>query len=107
MAKRFQDLGFGTKAAESSARLINRDGTFNIRRKGLPFYESFSIYHYLISIPWWQFALLIVVGYVVMNAFFGAIYFALGTHHLAGIDGQSSFERYLQCVFFSTQTFTT
>lgn len=107
MAKRFQDLGFGTKAVESSARLINRDGSFNIRRKGLPFYESFSIYHYLISMPWWQFALLILCGYVVMNALFGAVYYMIGTQYMAGVDGRTAFEQYIESVFFSTQTFTT
>src|SRR6478736_5962585 len=103
MAKRFQDLGFGTKAVEGSARLINRDGSFNIRRKGLPFYESFSLYHYLISIPWWQFIAFIVAGYVVINALFGALYFAIGTEHLIGVDGNTPFTQYLESVFFSTQ----
>jgi inward rectifier potassium channel len=107
MAQRFQDLGFGTKAVESGARLINRDGSFNIRRKGLPFYESFSLYHYLISIPWWQFIAFIVAGYVVINALFGAIYFAIGTQYMAGVDGHTPIEQYFESVFFSTQTFTT
>ena len=107
MAKRFQDLGFGTKAIEGSARLLNRDGSFNIRRKGLPFYESFSFYHYLISISWWKFLAIIAIGYVVMNAIFGAVYFAIGTEHMIGIDGNTPFKQYMESVFFSTQTFTT
>lgn len=107
MARQFQDLGFGTKAAEAQARLLNRDGSFNIRRKGLAFFESFSGYHYLISISWWQFCVWILGTYVAMNALFGGVYYLIGTNSLAGIDGQTPFEQYIECFFFSTQTFTT
>ncbi len=108
MAKQhFEDLGIGAKAAESRLRLLNRDGSFNIRRRGLPFFEWFSGYHYLISIPWWKFNLILLMGYVAINAFFGSIYLLIGTDGLAGIDGHSMMERYLQTFFFSTQTFTT
>lgn len=105
--ERYQDLGFGTKAVESQARLLNHDGTFNIRRKGQPFFESFSGYHYLISIPWWQFALYLFGAYLVINALFGGVYYAIGIHALAGLDGLTPFRQYIGCVFFSTQTFTT
>jgi inward rectifier potassium channel len=100
-------LGFAGKAAESRTRLLNRDGSFNVRRRGLPFSSWFSAYHYLIQIPWWKFDLFLFGGYVVINLIFGLIYVAIGTQGLAGIDGVSLSERYLQSVFFSTQTFTT
>lgn len=105
--RRFEDLGIGTKAAESRVRLLNRDGSFNVRRKGLSFFAWFSGYHYLISIPWWKFNLLILLTYVAINAFFGAVYFAIGMSGLSGIDAHTVAEQYLQAVFFSTQTFTT
>jgi inward rectifier potassium channel len=108
MAKQhFEDLGIGAKAAESRLRLLNRDGSFNVRRRGLPFLEWFSGYHYLISIPWWKFDLILLLGYISINAVFGLIYLLLGTGGLAGIDAHSMMERYLQTFFFSTQTFTT
>jgi inward rectifier potassium channel len=109
MAKQqhFDDLGIGSKAAESRVRLVNRDGTFNVRRKGLPFLKWFSGYQYLISIPWWKFDLILFGGYIAINAFFGSIYLLTGTDGLAGIEGHSMMERYLQTFFFSTQTFTT
>jgi inward rectifier potassium channel len=105
--QRFEDLGIGSKAAESRVRLLNRDGSFNIRRKGQPFLDWFSGYHWLISLPWWKFNLMLVLAYIVINAFFGGIYLLIGTDGLEGIDGHSMMERYLQTVFFSTQTFTT
>ena len=105
--QQFQDLGFGAKAAEARARLLNRDGSFNIRRKGLSFFKSFSAYHYLIQMPWWKFNALVLLSYIVINALFGAIYLAIGTDGLNGIDGHALSDRYLQSIFFSTQTFTT
>jgi inward rectifier potassium channel len=105
--QRYDDLGIGAKAAESRARLLNRDGSFNIRRKGQRFLEWFSGYHYLISLPWWKFNLILLVAYIVINAFFGAIYLIIGTDGLAGIEGHSMIGLYLQTFFFSTQTFTT
>ncbi len=108
MAQRhFEDLGIGSKAAESRVRLLNRDGSFNIRRKGQSFLSWFSAYHYLISIPWWKFNLILLLGYIGINALFGGIYLWIGTDGLAGIDGVSMGQRYLQTFFFSTQTFTT
>ena len=45
------DLGFGTVVArESRKRLLNRDGTFNVRREGLSFFESLSAYHVFLTI---------------------------------------------------------
>jgi inward rectifier potassium channel len=105
--QRYQDLGFGERAAEARVRLLNRDGSFNVRRKGLPFFTTFSAYHYLIQISWWKFNALVLFSYVLANALFGAVYMAIGTAGLNGIDGHSIAERYLQSVFFSTQTFTT
>lgn len=108
MAKRqYEDLGLGTKASEARVRSLNRDGSFNLRRYGLPFFAWFSGYHYLISIPWWKFNLLIVLAYLVINAFFGGIYLAIGTAGLAGIDGHTVWQRYVEAIYFSTQTFTT
>jgi len=105
--RRFEDLGIGTKAAESRVRLLNRDGSFNVRRTGLPFFAWFSGYHYLISLPWWNFNLLILLAYVAINAFFGAVYLTIGMSGLSGIDAHTVAEQYLQAIFFSTQTFTT
>jgi inward rectifier potassium channel len=105
--QRFEDLGIGTKAAESRVRLLNRDGSFNVHRRGLPFLSWFSGYHYLISIPWWKFSVLIFLAYVFINACFGGIYLLIGTDGLSGIDGHTIAERYLESIFFSTQTFTT
>src|SRR6185295_11353373 len=44
-----RDLGFGTVVStDKRRRLLNRDGTFNVRRRGLRFWRSLSIYHWLL-----------------------------------------------------------
>jgi len=105
--RRFEDLGFGTKGAESRVRLLNHDGSFNIRRKGLPFLKWFSAYHFLIQIPWWKFNLLVLATYAVINAIFGGIYMLVGLDGLTSIDGQTLADRYIQSIFFSSQALTT
>ena len=51
-----RDLGFGAVVSrESHQRLLNRDGSFNVERKGLTLVESISPYHLLLTMPWWQF----------------------------------------------------
>ncbi len=38
-----KDLGFGSRVSDQSIRrLLNKDGTFNVARTGLSFFESLS-----------------------------------------------------------------
>ncbi|MCB0396268.1 MAG: hypothetical protein KDD36_06425 [Flavobacteriales bacterium] len=53
------ELGFGTRTGEFRARLINRDGTFNIQRTETSRWTAVSIYHALIRMKWWKFNLII------------------------------------------------
>ena len=72
------DLGFGKfVSSESRRRLLNRDGTFNVRRTGLGFFERVSVYHSLLEISWPRFLGLAAIWYILANAAFAAVYFAL------------------------------
>src|SRR5271166_2416582 len=74
-----RDLGFGAVVSrESHQRLLNRDGSFNVERKGLTLLETLSPYHVLLTMPWWQFALLGIGWYVVVNVAFALAYLACG-----------------------------
>jgi hypothetical protein len=73
-----KDLGFGTTATSTDIKLINKDGTFNVRRKGLKFHESFHFYHYLITIPWWKFHVIIFSYFLVANLIFSSIFMFIG-----------------------------
>src|SRR5712692_9992640 len=83
------DLGFGAVVArESRRRLLNRDGTFNVRREGLGYWESLSVYHYLLTISWPKFLSYVAVAYVATNAIFALLYVAAGAHALSSFGNQ-------------------
>lgn len=102
------DLGFGAVvASETRQRLLNRDGSFNVRRDGLRFWQSLSAYHSLLTMSWSKFLSYFILLYVVANALFGFIYFSLGEDALTGDPGGSGVERYLKAFFFSVHTLAT
>lgn len=103
-----QDLGFGTVVArESRQRLLNRDGSFNVRRTGLSFASSLSLYHYLLTVTWPRFLAIIVTGYLGVNALFAALYYACGPEALAGTRVPANSGRLVQSFFFSVETLAT
>jgi len=102
-----KDLGFGNKDAERGGRFINKDGTFNVKRKGASFSASFSPFHYFITISWFEFLLIVLTGYFLVNCFFAVLYYWTGIEKLGGLDSETQFEKLLDAFFFSCQTFTT
>ena len=102
------DLGFGAVVArESRQRLLNRDGTFNVRREGLRFWESLSVYHDLLMMTWPKFLACVGVSYVLANALFGALYVLCGAHALTGFEQEPVDLRFMQAFFFSVHTLAT
>ncbi len=103
-----RDLGFGSVVSqESQQRLLNRDGSFNVERRGLHFWSSFSLYHALLTMPWWQFLLAGIGWYLLANAVFALAYVACGPAALAsttpGIDNNA----FWRAFFFSVETLST
>lgn len=101
------DTGFGTNASNYGGRFINRDGTFNIRKEGIPFMERYSIFHHMLTLPRWKFITIIVLFYLVINFLFALIYSAIGFDQFQGIIGTTAWTRFKEAYFFSTETFTT
>ena len=101
------ELGYGTRASKSHQRLVNPDGSFNVRRKGDRKLTLADAYHTLIMLGWWKFFGIIIVGFVVINFIFGSIYYLLGTEHLMGMIGNSASDKFWESFFFSSQTLTT
>jgi inward rectifier potassium channel len=102
------DLGFGAVVArESRARLLNRDGSFNVRRTGLRVWESLSVYHYFLTLSWPRFLSFVALAYVTANAIFGAVYVLLGHGALAGAEHLDDMHRYAKAFFFSVHTLAT
>lgn len=108
------DLGFGTNVVEQTTlRLLNRDGSFNVSRDGLAFWESVHLYRTLLKTPWWNFILILFGGFIGINMLFGLLYALSGQGALTGAGagaGASSLgmaERFLSAFFFSVHTITT
>ena len=63
-----RDLGFGSVVAETrNIRLLNKDGSFNVTRKGLGYWESLSLYHSMLTMGWTKFFSLMLLGYLALN----------------------------------------
>ena len=99
------DLGFGAVVArESRRRFLNRDGSFNVERHGLPLLESLSLYHELLVMPWSLFVGVVGLSYLLLNTIFATIYYLMGPGALAG---EAYLPRFWQCFFFSVDTLAT
>ncbi len=102
------NLGFGSAISENSRqRLINRDGTFNVKRKGLSYFTSLSLYHSLLDMSWPSFFGLTALGYMLLNIVFAILYLIVGANAIGGDSGNSFFEHLLNAFFFSVQTSST
>jgi inward rectifier potassium channel len=102
-----QDLGLGGKLSERShARLLNRDGSFNVRRNNLGPFHPYNVYHTLVSLPVPSVVLLMVAGYFATNLLFATLYWLAGPDAIAGA-ASSPLARFEDCVFFSVQTLAT
>src|SRR5579872_3140294 len=98
-----RDLGFGSVVSQKShLRLLNRDGSFNVHRKGMG--TAFSPYHTLLTMDSWRFTVLVVVSYLLVNMLFALAYLFCGPQALQGTEGEPGFAR---AFFFSVHTFAT
>ncbi len=103
-----RDLGFGARVAQQTRnRFLNRDGSFNVRREGLPFLRSLSAYHALLTISWPRFFLLSALGYFATNAVFAVAYLLCGPEALNGSKALGLGPRFAEAFFFSVQTLAT
>jgi inward rectifier potassium channel len=102
-----RDLGFGTQITDPDTRLLNRDGSFNVKRVGGTFWGQIDIFNQLIICSWKRFFSLILAFYLVLNLIFAFIYQAVGIEFLLGADQTNTHSRFMDAFFFSSQTLTT
>lgn len=105
--KDITNLGFGTSTSTQGTRFMDKNGEFLIRREGIPFFEIFDAYHWLITMPWMKFIYFVIGYYVVINFIFATVYFTIGTETLEGSRAHTLSEHFLEAFFFSSQTLTT
>lgn len=101
--KNQSDLGLSKKYDHDPQRVINKDGSFNVSRKGVRI-QSFQT---VITMPIGRFLLWVLGAYLVINVLFALIYLSLGTEHLSFAGNPSDLSSFLIVLFFSMQTFTT
>ena len=102
------DLGFGAVVVrESRQRFLNRDGSFNVRREGLGFFQSLSVYNHLLTISWPKFLAYVALSYVTVNLLFATLYVSAGAHALTAFSNEQVPLRFVTAFFFSVQTLAT
>jgi inward rectifier potassium channel len=106
--QRGKEFGFGNASIGNNERILNKDGSFNVSRNGLSFFDRFSFFHWMINTGWINFILIVGICFFASSAFFSLIYyFGLGVHHFHGIETTTGSGNYFELFFFSSQTFAT
>src|SRR4051812_16763174 len=107
-SKNIDNTGFSASSVTEGGRLINADGTANLRKTGIPYLNRLSIYHTLLKMQRTKFFLLVFGWYTLLNLLFACVYYTIGVDKLDGTtpDG-SSFVKFTEAFFFSSQTLTT
>lgn len=103
-----KEFGFGNNAVGNNQRIINKDGSFNVNRKGLSFLDKFSFFHWMINTKWSIFFSIVICCYFITSAIFAFVYYIfLGINQFHGIESTTPLSNYLELFFFSAQTSTT
>jgi inward rectifier potassium channel len=103
-----RDLGFGAIVSERSRqRLLNADGSFNVRRGGLGWFESLNPYHWLLSISWPAFLGLMTIAFLLINLVFALLYSAAGPGAFQLPAAMAPQPFFLTAFNFSVETFAT
>jgi len=100
MAQGF-DPGLTQTYSGQLRRIVNKDGTFNVRHVG----GQYHLYLHIVSLSWKKFFLLAICCFLFTNGVFASLYMSIGVENLSGGDPQMS--PLANAFFFSTQTLTT
>ncbi len=101
------DSGFSHIPRKQGERLINKNGTSNVKKEGLSFVERFSMYHALTSMNWRVFFLCLFLCFIAINIIFAFIYLLIGIKGIGGIEMLTFKSSFLKSFYFSTQSLTT
>ena len=100
------DPGLTQQYTGALRRSINKDGSFNVYRRG-GHWRDIHPYLYLLGINWPRFFAVVMLGYLAINVAFALVYFALGPAAVLGSGAPTEAGRFLNVFFFSTHTLTT
>lgn len=100
------DPGFSRTYDPHLKRLINKDGSYNVIKTGKV--DGFrDVYNYLLHISWIKFFGIVTSYFIIVNLGFAVLYYSIGIDALSIKASGSAFQDFIQCFYFSTQTFTT
>lgn len=101
------DSGFGVQASQIGGRFVNKDGSFNMRKDGLPLLDRISFYSNLLELSWTQFFAFVLLFFLGANIVFTILYLWAGPAQLQGLISTDTWGKVKEIFFFSTETFTT
>ncbi|MEP7351589.1 MAG: ion channel [Acidobacteriota bacterium] len=99
------DPGLTQKYTGALLRSVNKDGSFNIRRRHSAFAGDF--YTRLVAVGWSRFLVTVAGAYMAVNLLFATIYTALGPNTLRASDSELGLSQFTTAFFFSVHTLTT
>jgi len=100
------DPGLTQQYTGTLLRAINKDGSFNVRRRGLHGLAG-SIYMHLVNLSWPRFWGLVALAFLTANIVFAMIYTALGSESLRAAEDDIGLGFFGKAFFFSVHTLTT
>lgn len=101
------DPGFGAHInQQSKRRLLNQNGTFNVRRQGLSFVQSLNLYNSLLNMSWLRFYVSLIGVYVLAITLFASGYYIMGPEALTKSGSVNHDDFFLVSFFFSVHTIT-
>ena len=100
------DPGLTQQFTAPFRRVINKDGTFNVQKRGAT-WRDFHPYLHLINMSWPGFLATLFLGYAAINTLFACVYFLLGPDQLVGAEATTAAGRFFNDFFFSAHTLTT
>jgi inward rectifier potassium channel len=106
MHKATFDPGLTQKYVGNLTRVINNDGSFNVRRRGVK-WQHINLYTHLINLSWPKFLAIVLFFYAAVNLLFAEAYVLVGIEQLRGANAPTAAGRFLNAFFFSAQTIST
>jgi inward rectifier potassium channel len=100
------DPGLTQQYTGELLRAINKDGSFNVRRRGLHGLAG-NFYTLLVNTSWTRFLGLVAVVFLLLNVIFACVYLSLGEGAIHASDKGDGLGTFGQAFFFSAQTLTT
>ncbi len=99
-----KELGFEESFAVPGVRLMNKDGSLNVHFVGSKRFRKWNLYKRFINMSALNFFLSILSLYIILNLLFATFYYCFGENGLSISNSEFS---WLNCFWFSCQTFTT